>query len=362
MDHEKTLWISREKDAFLALDGAGKILDASAPVEQVTGYKPVELVGRLLKEFIPDPGGEKKVLTAIRESIAQEAVAVEEFRFRNKDGKDFPAELIMAPFRAVAGKEAGCQCLLRNVTPLEEASKCLQEAYAMREQFTATVSHELRTPLFVVKEIVTMLLEDKVGAGTGEQKRFLGIAKSNVGRLEKLIDETLDLKALDQGRKVLHLSENSVGEIFDEIVKIKKPDAQEKGLRLTAEAGTGVPRVNLDREQILDCLGVLLDFAIRKIESGNIVLSSFLESNMVRISIRVPSEENPCDDLSRLFLRFEPLNGEEKAKLGRTGVEFARAKEIVEKHHGKIWAYYFSGQGTFFQILLPVWEKRARQE
>jgi signal transduction histidine kinase len=56
------------------------------------------------------------------------------------------------------------------------------------------------------------------------------------------------------------------------------------------------------------------------------------------------------------------LNEEEKAKLGRTGGEFARAKEIIEKHRGKIWVEFSEAEGTLFHILLPIWEKRARPE
>ena len=70
MSHEKNLWIKNEKDAVLALDKAGKILNASLPVEQVTGYKPGELVERFLTEFISEAGGQKKVLSAITESLA----------------------------------------------------------------------------------------------------------------------------------------------------------------------------------------------------------------------------------------------------------------------------------------------------
>jgi PAS domain S-box-containing protein len=359
MESKKYLRDGKIKEALLALARDGKILDASLAVEHVSGHKTEELSGRSLSEWFSDPGEGKHVLKAIEECIAQDMVITVEFRFRHKHQKDFLAEMILMPWRAGGEFRQGCHGLLRNVIQQREADQALAEAQALRKQFTATVSHELRTPLFVLKEIVSMLLADEGKTLTAQQTRFLDMAQSNVERLEKLILETLDLKALEQGRKTLHFRENSVEEIFQEILSLKKKDAEKKGLRLISETGLGVPRINFDREQILDCFRVLLDFAIRSAGGGDITLKAVLENNMVRISIHIPTQENPCDDISRIFLRFEPLNEAEKCKLGRTGVEFARIREIIEQHNGKIWSYYFSGQGACFQILLPVWERRS---
>ena len=251
---------------------------------------------------------------------------------------------------------------MRNVTRQREAEKCLQEAYAMRAQFTATVSHELRTPLSVIQEALAILWAGEAGPVSEEQKHFLDTARTNIERLGKLIEETLDLKALDEGRKALHIRENSMGEIFGEIEAMKQPEAEQKGLGLIVRADPGLPRINFDREQILECFAILVDFSVRKSGRGDIVLRAFRENNALHISVKDPSDEKPCDDLSRLFLRFEPLNEAEKVKMGRTGVEFARAKEIIEKHRGKIWAEFFPGEGTFFHIILPIWERRVRQE
>lgn len=259
-------------------------------------------------------------------------------------------------------KEKGAgRRLLRGVNRRSNEGKHSAEDYDVRSQFTATVSHELRTPLSVIKEIVAMLAEDEAEPLSERQKRFLNIARSNVERLEKLISETLDLKALEQGRKTLCIRENSVGELFCEIERLKKGEAEQKGLKLIVQEDSGLSRINFDREQILECFRVLVDFSIRISQRGDILVGAFLVDNMLRMSVRAPSKEKPCDDLSKLFLRFEPLNEAEKSKLGRTGVEFARVREIVEKHRGKIWAEFLSGEGTFFHILLPVWEKRGRK-
>ncbi len=363
MEHKKRLKFKNEKDAILVFDLEGKVLGASLPVEQVSGHKPEELIGRSLSEFLSRSGEGARILRAIRECVAQECLAVEEGLFRHKEQKDFWGEMVLIPVRAEEEAESECHCLLREVTQHQrDAAKTLKEAHAMRAQFTATVSHELKTPLSVIKETVAMLLTGVPGAVSDSQKHFLEIARKNIERLEKLISETLDLKALEEGRKALHIRENSMGEIFSAIEKMKKPVAEKKGLRLTVHADLGLPRINFDREQILECLGTLVDFAAQKTEKGVIEIRAFRENNTLHALIRSSSSEKPCEDLSRLFLRFEPLNEEEKTKLGRTGIEFARVKEIIEKHAGKIWAEYSAAEGALFHILLPIWEKRARSE
>lgn len=348
-----------KKNAILILDQEGKILCANSTAELMSGYKAKEFLGKSLQEFIPDPRGKKKVMAMIKKAIARKALTTAESRFRRKDQKKFFAEMILFPFRGAAGKGTRCQCLLRDITRQQEADKHLKEARGMRAQFTATVSHELRTPLSVMKEIVAMLLAGEGGALEEQQRRFLDMARSNIERLEKLILETLDLRALEEGRKAFYIRENSLGEIFAEIERVKKAVAEKKGHRLIVRADPKLPRVNFDREQILECFKILLDFSIRRGEKKDIILEASRKGNMLHMSVCDSFSKKPCRDLSRLFLPLEPFNAEEKIKLGRTGMEFARTKEIVAKHHGKIWAEFLPGKGTFFHILLPIWERRS---
>lgn len=356
----KGLRIKNTKDALLEFDRNGKILHTSASVERVTGYSSKALRGRFLEEFFSDLEEKKKILGAIKRSAMRSVISAEEFRFRHKSGRDFFAEMILLPLPKFGKAAAKCWGILRDVTHQREADKRLEEAHAMRLQFTATVSHELRTPLSVIKETVAMFLAGEAGSLSDGQTRFLSMAKTNIERLEKLITETLDLKALDQGRKVLHIRENSVGELFSEIQRMKKAEAERKGLGLVVQEDLGLLRINFDRERILDCFVILLDFSIRISRQGDILIRTFPEGNMLRILIRAPSPESPCDDFSKLFLRFEPMNETERIKLGRTGVELARVSEIIEKHRGKVWAEFLPGEGTFFHILLPIWERRMR--
>jgi len=362
MKQKKHVKIQNEKDAILVFDLEGRVVGANLPVEQLSGHKPEDLIGRSLGDFLLKSEEGSRVLRAIRECVTQGCVAVEEGLFRHKHQKDFWAEMILVPLPAEKEAAKDCHCLLREITRQRDAIKTLREAHEMRAQFTATVSHELKTPLSVIKEAVAMLLTGVPGTVSAQQKHFLEIAEKNIERLEKLISETLDLKALEEGRKSLHIRENSMGEIFSEIEKMKKPVAEKKGLHLTVHADLGLPRINFDREQILECLGTLADFLVQKTVKGDIEVRAFRENNTLHAVIRSLSAEKPCADFSKLFLRFEPLNEEEKAKLGRTGVEFARAKEIIEKHRGKIWAEFSKAEGTCFHILLPIWEKRVRPE
>ena len=142
----------------------------------------------------------------------------------------------------------------------------------------------------------------------------------------------------------------------------KKQAVRKKGLGLIVHPEPKLPRINFDREKIRECLEILVDFAIRTSEKGNIVIRSFREKNTIRTSVQDSSAREPSVDLPHLFLRFEPISEAEKIKLGRTGLELVRVKEMIEKHRGKIWAEFLPDQGTVFHIVLPIWEKRFHEE
>lgn len=360
MPHKKHPEIKNIKDPVLVIDLKGRIVKASPAVRTVTGHAPKEMKGRFIASFFADAADAERVLRALRESLSQRIVAIQEFRHRHKSGKDFWAEIIIVPVTAGASGKGTLQCLLRDVTRHREADQCLQKAFAMRAQFTDTVSHELRTPLSVIQESVAILLGGHAGVLTKKQKHFLSLARSNIERLGKLISETLDLRALEEGRQELHIRENSLGEILAEVEKSRREAARKKGLGLIVSLAPGLPRINFDREKILECLRILVDCAIRMSRKGDIVIQAAFNKNTVRISVQDCSVRKPGEDLPNWFLRFEPLIEEEKIKLGRTGLELARVKEIVEKHRGKIWAEPVPGAGTTFHLLLPVWEKRSR--
>ena len=79
----------------------------------------------------------------------------------------------------------------------------LKVLYDVQKEFSSTLSHELRTPLASIKAAIDIVISGTAGEVTAEQKNFLGRAKSNVDRLNRLINDILDLAHLESGKITL---------------------------------------------------------------------------------------------------------------------------------------------------------------
>ncbi len=239
-----------------------------------------------------------------------------------------------------------------------EVEKKLKTALQIKADFTARVSHELRTPLTAIKEGVALVLDGTTGEISDEQKNFLGIAKRNVDRLARIINNVLDFQKLDDGQMMFDLCQNDMNEIILAAREQIIPLAETKGLSIQPLLDKNLPEIQFDKDLIIQVLTNLLSNAVKFTEKGTITISSKREGNSIRVSVIDTGCGVKKDDLPRLFYKFEQLESLKDRKTGGTGLGLAIAKEIIAGHKGRIWAESEQGKGTSFHFTLPIKERR----
>ena len=105
---------------------------------------------------------------------------------------------------------------VNDVTDRVKAERELRETMEIKSQFISTVSHELRTPLASMKEAVLIVLDGVAGEINEDQKHFLDVAKRNIDRLSRLINDVLDFQKLGAQKMKFQMQENDMVKVIDD--------------------------------------------------------------------------------------------------------------------------------------------------
>ena len=205
-----------------------------------------------------------------------------EWMHKRMDETEFPATVLLTRTK-LKGKKV-LQATVRDISESKKAEKEMKEAIEMKAKFVSTASHELRTPLTAIKEGITIVHSEITGPLNDNQKEFLGIARRNVDRLARLINDVLDFQKICAGRMMFNLQSASINEVINRVEETMRPLAKEKGLDFIIELDQAVPAVNLDKDKIIQVLTNLVNNAIKFTETGSIkITTSRHEDNILSI-------------------------------------------------------------------------------
>lgn len=253
---------------------------------------------------------------------------------------------------------------------LNQQTKELRELNQMKSEFISLVSHELRTPLSIIKEGVRLTLDGITGAVNETQKECLLMALDGVNRLNRLINDLLDLSKIESGRLSLAKRAVNLKDIAETIRDIYRNSLEKKKLSFRLESAERIPQVFGDHDKIIQILTNLLDNAIKFTgEGGAISLSLFMQEPSVSITEETETEGSVCisvrdtgmgippEEQERIFEKFYQIGSFNLQRQGGgAGLGLSIARSLVEAHGGKISVQSVSGKGSCFSFTLPVYK------
>jgi len=252
---------------------------------------------------------------------------------------------------------ATMQMILITIEDISEHKKAedkIKEAAKMKSEFISNVSHELRTPMTAIKEGIGLVLGGLSGDINEEQKELLGIAKKNIDRLTRLINNVLDFQKLDSGNMKFDLEANDVNQIVNDVYKTMVFPAKNVDVDFLLELDRNLPKAKFDSDKITQVLTNLVNNAIKFTEKGNITIKTSKTEDAVQVSVSDTGYGIKKEDLPKVFNGFEQLSSGGRKKTGGTGLGLTISKEIVEQHGGRIWVESEPGKGSNFMFTLPV--------
>jgi len=222
----------------------------------------------------------------------------------------------------------------------------------MRRDFMANVSHELRTPITNIKGYSETLLEGAL-EDKNRAKEFINIIHQNSSRLEDLINDVLDIAAIESNKMTISLIPLDIKPILKRCTGIFEKSIKDKGLSLSVRLPDDIPKILADEKRITQVLLNLLDNAVKYTNTGGISIEISLKSKFIQFDVTDTGIGIPLNDIPRIFERFYRVEKSRSRDLGGTGLGLSIVKHIVESHHGDVWVSSKAGQGSTFSIKIP---------
>jgi signal transduction histidine kinase len=236
-------------------------------------------------------------------------------------------------------------------TSFNRMSSDLSRSLELRRQMTADIAHELRTPLSIILGHAEAV-HDGVLPPSAET---FEIVREEAGRLEHLVDDLRTLSMADAGELKLTMQPGSAEELLRSAERTYAHQARQKNIALETNIAPGLPDIEVDIQRMKEVLSNILDNALRYTpEGGRISLSAAGVDGEVEIRIKDTGPGVAADELDSVFERFYRTEGSRSREDGGSGLGFAIARSIVEKHNGRIWAESQPGAGLTVIIRLPA--------
>ncbi|MTI81380.1 MAG: HAMP domain-containing protein [Firmicutes bacterium] len=237
---------------------------------------------------------------------------------------------------------------------LKEKIEAIERLDKTRQEFVSNVSHELRTPLTVIQSFSEAILDGMVK--TEKQRDFyLDNILQESKRLRRLVDDLLDLKALESGSVIDDMDYVIVSKLITVTTGNFESLAQEKDIELLVKPYPKELTVYGNVDRLKQVITNLIGNAIAYTKPGGTVTIAYGKSNNNEIYISI-TDTGPgiaTEELEQIWERFYKVDKSRARKTQGTGLGLAIAKKIIELHNGNITAESAVGKGSTFTAILP---------
>ena len=298
--------------------------------------------GTLQSQRLTELTRDTAIYGAFLEALKGEERSGVKIETHGPDGKVF--DLRVVPLSAGDGKAVqGAIGVFFDITKLERLER-------VRQEFLSNVSHELRTPLTAILAFIETLEEEDIG--DVDRQRFLSIIRRNANRMHGLIDDILELSAIEAGNIQVKPEEVHLQHIVNDVMASLNGGASTHRVILDNQVNADV-RVVADPRRLEQMLTNLIDNAIKFNREGGRVTVRHENGTRDRIFVEDTGEGIPAQHLQRLFERFYRVERARSRELGGTGLGLAIVKHLARAHGGEVAVESKLGEGSSFTIELP---------
>jgi signal transduction histidine kinase len=249
-----------------------------------------------------------------------------------------------------AGGAAGTVVTLRDVT----AERRLERA---RRDLVTNVSHELKTPVSALKGFLELMEDERMD--DARRREFLGLMSQETRRLERLIEEQLELVRLDAGALPLEREPVDLTELAERIALARRPLFDRADVTLRTAGPSRMRLVDADPARIEQILLILLDNALRHTPAGGAVEIQVdgggAGDGWTSLAVRDTGEGIAPEAQPFVFDRF--YRADDSRQGGGAGLGLAIARGLAQAHGGSIEVRSWPGEGTLFTVRLPALDR-----
>lgn len=343
--------IEQSPSSILITDESANIEYTNPRFTRMTGYTPEEVLGknpRILQSGKTPRETYKKMWEMLH--AGQEWHG--EFLNRKKDGEIYWEAASISPIIDENNQKIYIG-ILEDISTRKKMEK-------LKEEFAGIVSHELRTPLAVLKMAVENLRDGLSGSLTEKQFTIVEIMDRNCQRLQRIVEDVLDLSRLESGKAKIHRTSVDLIKIFEETIGAFQKIFPEKNITLSEEVPLEL-LLSTDPDLVLQILNNLLDNATR-FAKKQISVRVILQPDLVEIIVDDDGIGISKEDQRKLFSKFEQVHRSSgRSQYKGTGLGLVVSREIVHQLGGRIWVESVEGEGAKFHFTLPLSSQEDRK-
>jgi PAS domain S-box-containing protein len=346
--------IDSSDDAIVSKTLDGIITSWNKGAENIFGFTAAEVINKHISVIIPESrlDEETHIINKIRSG---ERISHFETVRKRKDGSDINISLTVSPVTR-RGKIIGASKIARDITERVEVERQkemvttkLRELNSYKDEFMAMASHELKTPVTVARanlEVLGMLITET------NPTALLKKAIWQLDKLSRLIGDLLNVSKVQSGKMEMNKATYNYVNSVDEAIKNLQLTNQSREIHFNAAVNEVM--VTADAERIEQVIINLVLNAI-KYSPGNQVIEVAISRKHEEVitSVRDHGIGIPAADKEKVFERFFRGSGV-AATFSGLGIGLYVAREIIQRHGGKIWIESTIGKGSTFYFSLPV--------
>ncbi|RLL41762.1 cell wall metabolism sensor histidine kinase WalK [Oceanobacillus piezotolerans] len=338
--------LSNMSDGVIAVDNVGSITLMNEAAGRLMKQNPDDLIGDMIIDVL---------------QLEDRIVDITELQDSGSIIIDFSEDdepfLLRANFSTVSDDEEEITGFIAVLSDVTEQERVEQE----RRDFVSNVSHELRTPLTTMKSYLEALSD---GAWQDKEiaPKFLSVTQNETDRMIRMVNDLLQLSKMDSDEYPLMKERTEFISFFHHVIDRLEMNIPEHIAFIRDLPKRGGYYVWIDKDKITQVLDNIISNAIKySPEGGQIRLKVENKRHYLLISVQDQGIGIAYDKLEKIFERFYRADRARTRKLGGTGLGLAITKELIEVHHGKIWAKSKEGKGTTISFTLPLMNQKRRE-
>jgi PAS domain S-box-containing protein len=362
IEERHRLVFDQSADVISHVDREGRFVFVSPAGEQLTGFKPSEMVGRTVTDFT-HPEDFPLLAENTRRWKTDRTPRTLQYRTLTKSGSYLWIESTIRPLvDPLTDRVLGALSISRDIRARRRTEEELRLAQARSEtsnraksRFLANMSHELRTPLNAIIGFSEILSSEMFGPiGSERYKEYASLILVSGRHLLDLINDLLDMSKIEAGRHVLSPDMLDIEELLGSAMRLVHRQVEAKGLSIKIVAATLSSPLIADQRAIKQIVLNLLSNAIKFTPAGGEIRLSASESEAyVTIAVSDTGIGIPQSALGRLARPFEQVHDNLHITQGGTGLGLALVRSLARLHGGEIEIESCEGEGTTVHVHVP---------
>ncbi len=230
----------------------------------------------------------------------------------------------------------------------------LEKANRLKSEFVATMSHELRTPLNVILGFNDLLRDGEYGPMTNEQKVICDRMEQSGWNLLELINSTLDLSRLEQGRLAVDYCDTNISDLLRQLRGEVEPILEHKPqVEMHWDAPPDLPEICTDPAKLKVVLKNLITNAVKFTDEGAVTVAASARNGSLEVDVSDTGQGIPSDALKSIFEPYRQVDGSTTRRHDGVGLGLHIVRRYVDLLGGDVEVESTEGHGSRFRVSIP---------